>query len=149
MRSAFQVQIVGDNGQALDDDFRHERDPSAKALLKGLQIRLEPARFPKIGLLLEADYARVGYFPSRKGRLPMVGRAALCPLRQFQKLASENVIEAQLASNLLGDVALLRPIRIDVNLLKKEDIGLRVAQEIDDLRQLQSAVDVPIHNSNR
>src|ERR1700756_5638028 len=43
----------------------------------------------------------------------------------------------------------MRTIRIDVDLLKKEDIGLGVAQEIYDLRQLESAVDVPIHNSNR
>ena len=64
----------------------------------------------------------------------MVGGAALRSLRQFHKLTSENVIQAQLARDLLGDVELMRPICVDVNLLKKEDIGLRVAQEIYDFR---------------
>src|ERR1700756_679125 len=128
------MQIVGDNGQALDHDLRHEGDPAAKALLKCLQVRLKPTRLPKIGLPLEADYARVGYSPSRECRLPMIRGPALRSLRQFHKLTSENVIQAQLASDLLGNVELMRTIRIDVNFLKKEDISLRVAQEVYDLR---------------
>ena len=57
-------------------------------------------------------------------------------LREFNKLPSENVIEAQFASDFLGDVEALRPIGIEVNLLKEENIGVRIAQEIYDFWQL-------------
>jgi hypothetical protein len=66
----------------------------------------------------------------------VVGGAGLRALRQFHKLTSENVIEAQLTSDLLGDIEPVRPMSIDVNLLKKENIGLRIAQEIYDPRQV-------------
>jgi len=64
----------------------------------------------------------------------MVRGAALRSLRQFHKLTPENVIQAQLASDLLRDVEVMRPMSVDVDLLKKENIGLRVAQEIYDFR---------------
>src|SRR5580658_3861033 len=133
---ALQVQVVGQNGQALHIDLRYQGDPSAKTLLKCLQIRFKPARLPKIGLPFEVDYARVRYLPSRQGRLPVVRGAGLRALSQFHKLAPENVIEAQLASDLLGDVEPVGPIGIDVDLLKKENISLRIVQEIYNLRQL-------------
>jgi len=82
------------------------------------------------------NYARIRHSPSRQCRLPVVGGAGLRALRQFHKLTSENVIEAQLTSDLLGDIEPVRPMSIDVNLLKKENIGLRIAQEIYDPRQV-------------
>jgi hypothetical protein len=36
---------------------------------------------------------------------------------------------------------------IDVDLLKNENIGIRIRQEIYDRRQLQTTINIPIHNS--
>jgi hypothetical protein len=59
-------------------------------------------------------------------------RAGLRALRQLYELTPKNVIESQFSSDLLGDVEPVRPIRIDVNLLKKQHVCIRVAQEIND-----------------
>jgi hypothetical protein len=36
---------------------------------------------------------------------------------------------------------------IDVDFLKEENIGIGIRQEIDDRRQLQTTINIPIHNS--
>src|SRR5215813_3606305 len=42
----------------------------------------------------------------------------------------------------------MRAARIDVDLLKKQNIGVQISQKIHDLCQSQAPVDVPIHDAN-
>src|SRR6058998_2573271 len=78
----------------------------------------------------------------------MVGRTGFGTLGQLHKFASENIIQTQLSGNLLGNIQMMSPPSIDVDLLKNKNIRIRIAQKIYDRPKLQAPVDVPIHNSN-
>ena len=60
----------------------------------------------------------------------MVGRVGLRTLRQLDKLTAEDIVQAQLSRNLLSDVQTVSSSSIDVDLLKNEDIGIRIDQKI-------------------
>lgn len=77
----------------------------------------------------------------------MVGRVGIRTLRQFDKLTTEDIVQAQLPGDLLSDVHSLSSSSIDVDFLKNEDIRIRITQEIYDRPKLQAAINVPIHYS--
>src|SRR5215470_20101442 len=79
----------------------------------------------------------------------MPGRVGLRSLSQFHELTSKDIVQAQLLRDLTRDIKTMRAARIDVDLLKKQNIRVQVSQEIHDRGELQTPVDVPIHDANR
>ena len=77
----------------------------------------------------------------------MVGRVGIGTWRQLDKLTAEDIVQAQLSCNLLGDVQTVSSSSIDVDFLKNEDIRIRITQEIYDRPKLQATINVPIHYS--
>src|SRR5215469_3714506 len=78
----------------------------------------------------------------------MPGRVGLRSLSQFHELTSKDIVQAQLLRDLTRDIKTMRAARIDVDLLKKQNIRIQISQEIQDRGQLQAPVDVPIHDAN-
>jgi hypothetical protein len=78
----------------------------------------------------------------------MVSRAGLRTLSQLHKLARENIIQPQLSRDLPSDIQPFGAPSIDVDFLKKQKIRVCFAKKLDDQGQLETAVDVPIYNSN-
>jgi hypothetical protein len=66
----------------------------------------------------------------------MIGGAGFRALRQFHKLAPEDVIQLQFSGDLPRNVQPMGPMSIDVDFLKNENIGIRIRQELYDRRQL-------------
>src|SRR5580658_1603092 len=128
-------------------DFRGQGDSSPEPLLKRLKVWLKPARLPEVRLPLKADQSRIRDFPARKRGLTMIGGAGFRALRQLHKLAPEDVIQPQFSGDFPRDVQPMCPMSIDVDFLKNENIGIRMRQEIYDCRQLQTTINIPIHNS--
>jgi hypothetical protein len=79
----------------------------------------------------------------------VVRRAGVGTLRQFHKLPTEDIIQAQLSGDLLSNVQTVSSSSIDVDFLKNENIRIRIAQEIYDRPKLQATVNIPIHHSYR
>ena len=59
----------------------------------------------------------------------------------------EDVIQPQFSGDFPRNVQPMCPMSIDVDFLKEENIGIGIRQEIDDRRQLQTTINIPIHNS--
>ena len=60
----------------------------------------------------------------------MVSGTFVGTLCQLHELTTEDIVQAQLSGNLLRDVQTVSSSSIDVDLLKNEDIGIRIAQKI-------------------
>src|SRR6266567_8070092 len=79
----------------------------------------------------------------------MIGRRRSRSLRQFLKLASEDVVHSKVTRKLLGDVQTMGSSRIEIDLLERQEIGLLRCEKFRDIGQMESAVDVPVHDSDR
>src|SRR5215469_13191387 len=116
------MQVIRDDRNTRDLDFRNQRNSSPESLLERLEHWFVPTRFPEVGLLSETDDSRVRNFPSRQCGLSVVSRTGVRTLRQLDKLTTEDIVQSQLSGDLLSDVQTLSSSGIDVDFLKKENI---------------------------
>jgi len=70
-------------------------------------------------------------------------------LNEFLKLAPEHIVHLQFPGNLFRYVQPMGSARVEIHLLQNEDIRICICEEIDDLQQPLSSVDVPIDNAQR
>jgi hypothetical protein len=94
--AALEVQVIGSKRDTRDVDLGDQGNPPSESLLEWFHLWQEPMGFPEIGLPAEMDHAWARDLPSGQSGLTMKGRACLGTLRQFYKLALENIVEAQL-----------------------------------------------------
>src|ERR1700747_757644 len=85
-------------------DLGSKSDSAPKPLLKCWQCGLEPARLPKVGLLLKMNDARPRDLPPGERGLTMVGGVGFGALGQFHKFSSENIVQPQLSGDFLSNV---------------------------------------------
>jgi len=140
------MQVVGGYRLASYVDFAYEREPPSDSLLKGRDFWKEPTRAPEIRLLLESDDPEVRQGPTRECGLPMVGRGRASALGQFFEFAPERVIHLQLLRYFPCNVEVVRPLRVQIGFLQEQDVGLCACEEFDHTLELQTAVDIPIHD---
>src|SRR5208283_447713 len=145
--AALQVKVVIDQGFPGKVNFTHQGHPSADPLLKHLHFRNEPARTPEIRLLLKPYDTRIQQRPGRECGLPMVGRRGARALSQFLELAPKNIVHLQLLGYFPRDIESVRPPGIQVDLLQNYEVGLRTGEKFDNTAQLQTAIDVPVHDT--
>src|ERR1035438_7156641 len=68
-------------------------------------------------------------------------------LAQFLEFHPEDVVQIQATRQFTRDVAIPRPACVQVHLLQQQQIGLDRLKEVEYLRKLQSALDVPAQNA--
>src|SRR5208337_297672 len=146
--AALQVKVVADQRSPSNVYFGHQGHPSADPLLERLHIRKVPAWPPEIRLPVKPQDTRIRQRPGGERCLPVVGRRGTRALGQFLELAPKDVVHLQLLSNFPRDIETMCPPGVDVDLLQNYEVGLRVSEKFNDAAQLQTAIDVPVHNTN-
>src|SRR5215510_3929777 len=102
--TTLQVKVVNKDRHACYIDLGGESNSSPEPFLKRLQLRLEPARLPEVGMISKMNYTRIRNPPAREGCLTVVGRVGFRSLGQFNKLSPEDIIQTKLFGDFLSDI---------------------------------------------
>ena len=78
----------------------------------------------------------------------MVGRRVPVSLRQLLKLLAECIIHPKPPGDFVGDIAESGSSRIEIDLLKNQNVGSLRFEELYDFLQPQPAFDVPVDHTN-
>src|SRR6478609_185227 len=78
----------------------------------------------------------------------MPGGVCIRSLGQLDEFAPKYIVHLQPSRNFTGDIQPLRAAHIDVHFLKEQDVRVRLSQELQNGRQLQTTVNIPVHNAN-
>src|ERR1700745_166894 len=143
------MEVIGNKPTAGNIDLGDERDSPPEPFLKRLDPRKKPARLPEVRLSREADQARFRNGPPRESSLSVICRRIFGSLHKLLELSTEDVVHLQLPGNLFGDIHTMRATRIEIRLLQDENVCICTCKEINDARQLQATVDVPVDNAQR
>src|SRR5882724_8905297 len=143
------MQVICRKGLARDLDIGDERYAASQSLLKRLDVRQIPVRLPECRLTLESNQMCVLDWPGRERRLPLISRRLPRALRQLLEFLAKYKVHLQRLRYFARNIKMVGSFRVQIYLLQEDQIRFAFLQKIEDSRQFEPALDVPVYDAKR